>query len=194
MTLKVKVMRVYLEPWVVQDGQIPELRAGEVMREVGIAAACWTGDRSEGFDLCEEVPGEDPDGIATAHAVLDGVLTWRGADRVGVLRVGDVQFVVKGVVEQVAVETFERRPLELPAVGERMRVHAALYVMPAHEADLDWNDGAASPDVQRDWLVQSVVFERRGRGNVVSVETLDRMQAWEDEGSGGEYQLDLSPA
>src|SRR4051794_1033410 len=95
-TLKVKVMRVYLEPWVVQDGQVPELRAGEVMREVGIAAACWTCERSEGFDLCEEVPGDDPDGIATAHALLDGVLIWRGADRVGGVGGGGGEVVGQG--------------------------------------------------------------------------------------------------
>lgn len=186
-------MRVYLEPWVVQDGQIPELQPGDVVRGVGIAAACWSCDRSDGFDLCEEVPGADPDGVVTAHSLLDGVLVWRVEDRVGVLRVHDLHFVVKGVVDEVAEETFERRPLALPTVGHRVRVHAGLYVMPAHEADLRFEGDSPPPDVVRDWLVESVSIERRGPGDVVSVETLDRMRAWDDEGWRGCYLLDLTP-
>jgi hypothetical protein len=186
-------MRVYLEPWVVQDGQITELRAGDVLREVGVAAACSSCLRSEGFDLCEDVQDDDPDGDSTAHALLDGLLIWRRADHVGVLRVDDMHFVIKGIIEPVALETFKRRPLDLPPVGQRMRVHAVLYVMPAHEADLESTGDAPPPNVLRDWLVQSVMIERRCGGHVASVEALDRMQAWEDEGCGGEYLLDLSP-
>jgi hypothetical protein len=190
----VGLVRVYLEPWVVQDGQVPELRAGEILRDVGVAAACWSCDRSHGFDLCEEAPGEDPDGSSTAHSLLDGTLIWRDGDRVGVLRVQDMHVVVKGIVEQVALETFQRRVLDLPAVGQRMRVHAGLYVMPAHEVDLDPDGESSPPGVVRDWLVHAVQFERRGRRcEVVSVETLDRMQVWDDEDSGGEYLLELSP-
>jgi len=185
-------MRVYLEPWVVQDGQVREVRAGEVLRDVGIAAACWSCDGSTGSDLLEELPGEDPDGCATAHSLLDGVLVWRG-HQVGVLRVHDMHFVVKGIVEQVAPETSRRRPLELPAAGQRMRVHAGLYVMPAHEVDLDPDGDSSPPGGVRQWLVHAVQLERHARGRVVSVETLDRMQAWEDEARGGEYLLELSP-
>jgi hypothetical protein len=190
----VGLMRVYLEPWVVQDGHVPELRAGEVLRDVGVAAACWSCDRSHRFDLCQEAPGEDPDGSSTAHSLLDGALIWRAGDRVGVLRVHDMLFVVEGIVERVALETFRRSLLDLPAVGQRMRVHAGLYVMPAHEVDLDPDGESSPPGVVRDWLVHAVQFERRGRRcEVVSVETLDRMQAWDEEDSGGEYLLELSP-
>jgi hypothetical protein len=60
--------------------------------------------------------------------------------------------------------------------------------------ELDSDGESSPPDVVRDWLVHAVQFERRGRRcEVVSVETLDRMQAWDDEGCGGEYLLDLSP-
>src|SRR5215213_11471920 len=74
---KGRAVRVYLEPWVVQDGQVPELRAGDTLRDVGVVAACWSRDRSDGVDSCEEVPGGDPDGFSTAQSVLDGVLIWR---------------------------------------------------------------------------------------------------------------------
>jgi hypothetical protein len=187
-------VRVYLEPWIVQDGQVPELRAGEVLEDVGIAAACWSCGRSHGSDLCEEVPAEDPDGSSTAHSMLDGALIWREGDRAGVLRVHDMHLVVKGIVEQVSPETFRRRPLDLPPVGRRMRVHAGLYVMPAHEAELDSDGESSPPDVLRDWLVRAVHFERRGpRCEVMSIETLDRMRALDDEALGGEYLLALSP-
>lgn len=127
---------------------------------------------------------------------MDGVLVWREGDHVGVLQVHDMRIVVKGFVDEVALETFRRRPLDLPAVGQRIRVHAILYIMPAHEADLD-GDGAC-PAVVRDWRVHAVHIERHAQGSVVSVETLDRMDAWTDEvwgddPCGGEYLLDLSP-
>jgi hypothetical protein len=99
---------------------------------------------------------------------------------------------VKGVVEQVAPETFERRPLGLPAVGQRVRVHAVLYVMPAHEADLASDAHSTAPGLVRDWRVRSVAIERRSPGRLVTVEPVDRMDAWTDEDSGGEYLLDVS--
>jgi hypothetical protein len=110
------------------------------------------------------------------------------------MRVLDMHFVVKGIVEQVALETFRRRPLDVPAVGKRMRVHAGLYVMPAHEVEFDSDGGSSPPDVVRDWLVHAVQVERRGpRCEVMSVETLDRMQARDHEARGGQYLLELSP-
>jgi hypothetical protein len=65
--------------------------------------------------------------------------------------------------------------------------------MSACEAELESDGESSPPEVVRDWLVHSVQIERRGHGDVVSIETLDRMQVWDDEGCGGEYLLDLSP-
>jgi hypothetical protein len=96
-------------------------------------------------------------------------------------------------VEQVALETFRRRPLDLPAVGQRVRVHAGLYVMPAHEAELDSDGKSSAPDVVRDWLVHAVSSSAAGRVVRLGVETLDRMQAWDDEALGREYLLELCP-
>jgi hypothetical protein len=186
---------VYLEPWIVQDGQVPELRPGDILRRVGLAAACWTSDRSMGVDGWEVVPGKDPDGFTTAHVVLDGAVVWRYQSAVAVLGVHDTRFVLKGRVQQVGVEDFERLPL--PPIDERARVHASLYVMPVHEYDPFGYPGTTPPDVRRDWRVNGIFIEARARkgsacGDVTHVVPLDRMRCWDDEALGGEYLLDLA--
>ena len=189
-------MLVYLEPWIVQDGQVPELRPGDILRRVGVAAACWSSDPSMGVDGWEAVPGQDPDGFTTAHVILDGAVVWRHESAIAVLQVRDTRFVLKGRVEQVGVEDFER--LALPPMDERARVHAALYVMPGGEYEPLGYPGMAPPDVARDWSVNGVFVEARARkgmgcGDVMHVEPLDRMRCWDDEALGGEYLLDLVP-
>ena len=190
------LMLVYLEPWIVQDGQVPELRSGDILRQAGVAAACWSSDHSMGVDGWEAVPGQDPDGFSTAHVILDGAVVWRHESAIAVLQVYDTRFVLKGRVQQVGVEDFER--LALPSMDERARVHAALYVMPVHEYDSFGYPGTTPPDVTRDWRVNGIFIEARARqgsacGDVTHVEPLDRMRCWDDEALGGEYLLDLVP-
>jgi hypothetical protein len=192
-------MLVYLEPWVVQDGQVPELRPGDVLRGVGVAAACWSCGPSEGHDTCVARSGKDPDGFSTAQAVLDGVVVWRDETRAGVLSVEGTLFLIRGTVKLVAPpDYYEREPVSLPPIGGRARLGGYLYVMPAHENDLYSGAVSQPPDVCRDWVVTQVLRERRavdGRecGDVIGVDTLEVMDCWADEVAGGTYLLDLSP-
>jgi hypothetical protein len=189
-------MLIYLEPWIVQDGQVPELQPSDILRRVGVAAACWSSDRSIGVDGWEAVPGKDPDGFSTAHVILDGSVVWRYKSALAVLQVHDTRFVLKGRVEQVGVEDFER--LALPPMDERARVHASLYVMPGGEYELSGYPGMTPPDVARDWRVNGIFIEGRATegsdcGDVTHVEPLERMRCCDDEALGGEYLLDLVP-
>jgi hypothetical protein len=204
-------MLVYLEPWIVQDGQVPELAAGDVLCEAGIGATCWTAEASSGTDVCAPAPGRDPDGFDTAHVILDGVIVWRSdtgteggwrdLSKAGVVRVDETLFLVRGVPDLVArPDHYRRRVIELPPVGDRARLHGCLSVLAAHESCVD-DDGAATgqPDLRGDLLVNAVHWElramRRGEcGDVVGVDTLDRMDCWRDESRGGAgYLLDLTP-
>src|SRR4051794_1917061 len=153
------LMLVYLEPWIVQDGQVPELRPSDILRQVGVAAACWSSDRSMGVDGWQVVPGKDPDGFTTAHVILDGAVVWRHGSALAVLQVHDTRFVLKGRVERVGVE--DSRRLALPSIDERARVHATLYVMPGGEYEPLGYPGMTPPDVERDWSVNELFIETR---------------------------------
>lgn len=148
------------------------------------------------MDGWQAVPGEDPDGDLTSHVTLDGAVVWSHESGIAVLQVHEVRFLLKGRVEQVGQEDYRRRPL--PGLGERARVHASLYVMPGGEYDPFDDAGVTSPDVARDWRVDSVSIERRAMngpdcGAVTRVEPVERMRCWDDEAPGVEYLLDVPP-
>ncbi|MGN6242311.1 MAG: hypothetical protein ACTHQ3_01385 [Motilibacteraceae bacterium] len=204
-------MWVHLENWIVQDGEIPELHVGSVLRDHGLRAACWSIEESQESERCLELAGPDPSGDRAPHYALSGTVEWGREPSRMLLRVGDF-----GVLAEP--RSFRRVPgsspqddvLErfspaffVPARGTRVTALCRLEVLAAYETD----ERFGVIDIRRDWDVRQLQLQHRtlvpvpGRerersvGRVLRVDDIERMHRWADD-TGDDYVtylLDLQP-
>jgi hypothetical protein len=176
----------YLSTWILQDGELPELRRGSRLTGYGIRASGWRLELTEHPDGLELVDGPDPDGYRTVTYVLTGLVELcRPETSEWIVRSGPSRFLVRlGEVPATPID------------GEQVSVRCFLALVPNYE----WS-AFGLPDVRRDWTVDALKIEHRARdatghlGDVVEVQQLTEMHKWADErpNLGSSYLLDLSP-
>ena len=184
-------MWTYLSTWIVQDGELPELRAGSRLIDHGVRASGWLIESTRDTDRLEFVEGPDPDGYDTVTYRLTGPVEWsRPETSEWVIRCEGIPFLAR----LSNLYPVPRR------IGERVSVLCALAVVP----DYEWL-AFGLPDVRQDWIVEALKVQRRavevrdGTGvpaDVVCVEELVEMRQWADGRAGlaCEYLLDLRRA
>jgi hypothetical protein len=185
----------YLDVWLVQTGEIPQLAVGDTLEALAVRAMWSTIDPTEMDEGVSEtsasaLPGED----APRH-LLVGTVTWRRPPRVLAVRVGSFE-----VLAEPCVGGAEAR---LPEVGQRVAMDVSAYAVPDYEIEAD-----DLPDVRRDWSVRGLRVEHRELvssaahpgssepGRVLKVVQIPHMLRWADapRGTHAGYLLDLAPA
>jgi hypothetical protein len=191
---------VYLEPWIVQDGQLPPLGVGDVLSEVGIWARSSSVEPSYGSDGLDELVPQSATDFLSGYA-LDGVLSWKWPDREGgVLEVQGRSFVVQGRWVERGEGDYRQVPIRLPQVGERARVQGVLWLMAEHE-HLD--DRRALPmggvrSIRANWVLSALGVAHREKDSDNRTEArqvirpIERMNMWTDTEPHENYLLDLS--
>jgi hypothetical protein len=165
----------YLETWVVQDGEIPELRVGSKLIDHGVRASGWVIEPTAAVEGLELVDGPDPDGFATVTYRLTGLVEWarRETD----------EWIIRSDGTPYLARLSDLHPL--PGVRQRVTVLCALAVVP----DYEW-DAFEIPSVRQDWIVEGLRVEHRAwephrdgkvQGRVVEVQDLAQMHQWDDE-------------
>jgi len=198
----------YLENWLVQDGEIPELQAGDELHHVAVRGTCWSVAESQAPEGLTELRGQDPAGDVAPHYELTGTVEWAREPSTLLLRVGTVRVLAEpnsfrtvrpGSGDAAGAEPYSPS-FWVPAIGTRVTAVCRLEVMADYETD-----ALAFPDIRRDWRVGKVLVEHRSRvqpttgggdsivGRVVRVDTIDRMRRWADENGRDHvtYCLDL---
>ena len=201
-------MWTYLENWLVQDGEIPELQAGDVLQHVAVRASCWGITESHAPEGLSELQGPYAAGDAARHYELTGTVEWGREPSTVLLRVGPFHVLAEpNSYRGVGSSTGDVAGLEpyapnlrVPALGTRVTVFCQLQVMADYETEaFDF------PDARRDWQVRRVRLEHRNLvlnpsendglsiGDVVAVVDIDRMRRWADDNAGSHvtYCLDL---
>ncbi len=204
-------MWAHLANWIVQDGEIPELHIGSVLRDHGLRASCWSVEESQEPEGCVELAGPDPSGDRAPHYALSGTVEWGRETSSMLLRVGHFAVLAEpGSFRHVPGSSPQDDVLErfspdffVPATGTRVTVTCRLEVLAAYETDEEFG----VPDIRRDWDVQQLRIQHRalvpvpGRererrvGKVLHVEDIERMHRWADATGDGyvTYLLDLQP-
>lgn len=176
----------------VGDGIIAEYRAGDTYTDIGLGLGCWDVRDAPGPDGVVRREGTDPDGFATAHYDVSGVVDWVREDVYPevVLRFGDQEILAQG----------EALRGMLFGSGSRVCAHGALRVV----GDYEW-EAFGIPDLRRDWLIRRIRLQHRalplraglGHGpadvvKLVDVDHIDRAASYAP-GVQLSYLLDLTP-
>lgn len=204
-------MWAHLQNWVVQDGEVPELRAGSTLHDHGLRASCWSIRQSATPVGTTELRGPDPSGDDAPHYELSGTVEWGQAPSSVLLRVGGFRVLAEPhdfrpapgrSPDDHAVQRFSP-DFFVPPVGDRAIVRCQLEVMADYEVDIDGTD---CPELRTDWLVQRIRLQHRAlvpgrlpspraQTRVIRTDDIERMQRWADEEDGDQvtYLLDLQP-
>lgn len=199
-------MWTYLSDWLVQDGEIPELAAGDRLADVALRAAFWTIRESREPSRATLCTGPDPAGEITTHYELTGTTERVWPPNASIVQVGNVIMLAEPKsVRPVpgtggALERFSEDCI-VPPVGVWVTATARVEVMAHYETeDLDY------PKLRQDWLVEGVKLERREfvrtgvhsvrPGPIAALEEIGRMRRWADqiECQHLSYLVDLVPA
>ena len=186
-------MWTYLDVWLVQTGEIPQLAVGDTLRSLAVRAVWSTIARTEDAEGVSDLPTPAHHRDGSPRHRLTGTVTWSRHPRLLAVRVGSFE---------VLAEPGHRRG-RLPEVGERIAMEMAAYAVPDYEIEAD-----DLPDVRRDWSVRGLRVEHRELvvsmahpgstepGRVVKVVEIPRMLRWADapRGAHAGYLLDLAPA
>lgn len=196
-------MWVYVENWLVQDGEIPELRVGDTLRDAALRAACLS-LREAGEGVREGVverPQTNTSSGRVSYQVTGTAEALPRPDQV-VLRVGERRLLAEpGTVRRVPGASPSDWGLEryspdfvVPPVGGRVTAVCTWEVLAAYEIG-PWQ-------LRADWRVRGLRIERRAktpveleRAAIVRVDTVDRLSCWGDEHAEDRitYILDLDP-
>jgi hypothetical protein len=199
-------MWVYLEPWIVQDGALPELARGSHLRNVGLWADCRSvGPARTAMDGIAELAGPDSAHESGRYRYeLTGVAGPAQGIRTGNEEQAGSEFVITagdlGMVARTA------GPVSEVAAGSRVTAQCTLNVA----ADYEW-DAFELPDLRADWYVRRLKIEQRQidyvrggpegpvagwPGKVLRSFEIERMSRWDDDHAGtimARYVLDLIP-
>lgn len=199
-------MWVYLEPWIVQDGAVPELARGSHLRGVGLWADCRGVDPARtAVDGIGVPAGPDSAHESGRHRYeLTGVVGPVKGIRTGKDEHVGSEFVL--TADDLAVVARAAGPGFEVAAGSRVTAQCTLNVA----ADYEW-DAFELPDLRTDWYVHRLMIEQRqiayvprcpegplvgGPGKVLRSFEIERMRRWDD--NRGDtimawYVLDVTP-
>lgn len=199
-------MWTYLASWVVKDGDAPELRVGDVLRDRVLGASCWTLRESADRDGITEHPTPHPSaGLPGVN--VTGTSIWGAGAGEALIRVDSWHVLAQpdgsrevngphGIVYQPYAPGFR-----VPAPETRVTAQGRLRVLPSHE-----EDDLGLPGLGRDWLVRRIQVEHRELlpdltggpsnrtvGDVVGLVEIEQMQRWADDNRRdlATYRLDL---
>jgi hypothetical protein len=195
-------MRVFLEEWILGDGQMPEPAVGDTLRGIGLWLTCRSSSPSAGADSMQMV---EPGGAEWAtDSVLDGEVVLRREDpEAAIVRVGEHLFVVQGEWKEFGDPAPHEDPVDLrvvpvglPGVGERICLVGSFRVMAEHEFHKGYRFGSGMPDVRANWEVSAIHRERYARysDRIIDVTPLERIDTWADLDEPVMYVLDLVPS
>lgn len=197
-------MRVLLDSWLVQDGQIDELSLGDSVR-AGLEVRCWQRTFAprapEGMVRLEAA---DPQGHQGALYDLVGTVQWScpeashwvaGVSPVSML-VSDMPRTNGFEETSKAPESESSRPRP-PEIGQRFRLRGTLAIAPEHvwPMILSFNVG-----IRRLWTVERILLrqQRLHTGQMqkeeLSEQDVSRIRRWDDEPLRGtaQYVLELA--
>lgn len=191
-------MWVHLPNWIVQDGEIPELKSGSILQDHAIRASCWSIQSSTRPEGVAELSRLDTSADGSPHYDLTGTVEWGREPSKVLLSAGEFQVLAEPIsVRQVPGTSWEDNLVErfapdffVPPLGTRATVRCRLDVM----ADYETEDDIGAPGLVRsDWVVRRLRIQHRALsrvpgqertwtvGNVVRVEDIERMHRWADE-------------
>lgn len=193
-------MWVYLDSWMVQDGEIPELSVGDTLRGVALRAACLSLQEA-GADVREGIvqrPDPDPSNARTSYH-LTGTVESCGRNEV-LLAVAGLHYLaepadVRAVPGTSPGESMLERyspDFVVPPVGARAAAVCTWEVLAEYET--------GSQELRADWRVHGLAIEHRDatavelrEARILRVDTVDRLHRWADERVGERiiYLLDL---
>lgn len=167
-------MWVYLPTWLVESGELPELRSGDRLTRVGVRGSCWSVQPSTGPDAVAIQLGADPDGFTTMHYRVTGTVEWTREEPTElVLRACGLRLLARGRPAQGPATLSPRRPwrprprpelppphlsdIGSPTAGTRATAHCTLWVTP----DYEWEEFDL-PDLRVDWTIGAIRLEQRG--------------------------------
>jgi len=201
----------YLANWLVQDGEIPELHTGDVLRGVALRAASWSLRESPEPEAVKEHRGDEQDSQLGANYAVTGTVEATCQPGSVLLRVGKFRLVaepntVREISGDGALERYSPN-FRIPSVGTRATVSCTLEVMAAYETE-DTFLGTRTAGLARDWLVERIrvarwalttqtpgYTDRSTAGPLLEVEEIPRIHRWADErdpdGEKTAYLLDL---
>jgi hypothetical protein len=184
----------YLDVWLVQTGEIPQLAVGDTLAGLAVRAVWSTIETTEEDEGAVAAPASPLDDESPRHRLV-GTVTWRREPALLAVRVG--------AFEVLAEPRAEATTARLPDVGERVAMEVSVYAVPDYEIEAD-----DLPDVRRDWSVRGLRVEHRELvssmthpgstepGRIVKVVEIPHMLRWADapRGAHAGYLLDLAPA
>ena len=195
----IETVWVYLEPGMVQSGELPELARGSHLRGVGLRAYCLniTPARSAMEGLTELV-GPGGEALGSRWYEMTGVA---GEAKDVVDERGPVasEFVIS-TGDHVFI-AWARGLMPGFAAGLRITAHCTLNVV----GDYEW-DAFELPDLRTDWYVRQLKIEQRQigepsafmggyHGKALRSYDIERMRRWQDNRDHGVktlYLLDLT--
>jgi hypothetical protein len=200
----------YLQNWLVQDGEIPELIPGAELSDVAVRASCWSIRESTETVSVKELQGPDPDEEATAHYGVTGVVAWGREPNALVLDAGAFQLMAEpNTFRQARGNLHHYDGVEpyspdffVPAAGTRVTVVCKLQVMADYESD---PDAFGFPDVRKDWIVKQLRLEHRALlpvtkggsriAEITRVDDITQMRRWADDSEHGHvtYIVHIQP-
>lgn len=196
-------MWVYLDSWLVQDGEVPELRLGDTFRQAAVRAACLTlhGADADAPDGHVELPQPAASSGRVTYSVTGTALACREPGEV-LLRVGSLHLLAEPADVREVPGTKPRECMleryspefAIPSVGDRVTATCTYEVLAGHEI--------AIHELRADWRVRGLRIERRAttpvelrKAKILRVDTVDRLERWADERGEDRiaYLLDLEP-
>ena len=150
--------------WLVQDGKVPELHPGAVLRNVALRAASSSLQESSETEGVKDHPGTGHDSELGLRYDTPGTGEAAGEPGSVILRVGTFRVLaepdrVRQVGEEGALERHSP-DFAIPAVGTRVTANCTLEVMAAYETD-DRFLGVPVAGLARDWQVERIQLARR---------------------------------
>lgn len=199
-------MWVYLEPWIVRDGALPELARGSHLRSVGLWADCrGVGPARTAMDGIAELAGPDSAHESGSYRYeLTGVAGPAKGIRTGNEEHAGSEFVI--TAGDLAMVARTAGPVSEVAAGSRITAQCTLNVA----ADYEW-DAFELPDLRADWYVRRLKIEQRQTdyvrggpegllagwpGKVLRSFEIERMSRWDDDRADtimAWYVLDITP-
>jgi hypothetical protein len=183
----------YLDVWLVQTGEIPQLALGDTLGSLAVRAVWSTITATDEDEGVGDAPTSARGDEGSPRHRLVGTVTWRREPRLLAVRIGSFE---------VLAEPRSTVAAPLPEVGERVALEASAYAVPDYEIEAD-----DLPDVRRDWSVRGLRVEHRELvdsmthpgstepGRIVKVVEIPHMLRWADapRGAHAGYLLDLVP-
>ena len=158
-------VRIYAEGWIFGDGQLPVLSVGDVVPNIGIQAFGSLVEESSGIDAIARTPDQPSNEQETY--VLDGVLVWRSETIDGGIVAVNGALVLLRSASQFDGNWFVSQKLDLPEVGDRLRITVGFSLMAEHDLRLAPDESdfrrwglVDGPNVRSTWRVTAIDAQR----------------------------------